>query len=56
MNYAAKTLPIKLEGAGNLMYNNIAEFMGNKEKCCGYEQIASHKFCEICGSRCVDTK
>ena len=32
MNCAAKTLPIKLEGAGNLMYNNIAEFMGTKKR------------------------
>ena len=30
MNHAAKTNSIKLEGAGCLMYNDIAEFMGEK--------------------------
>ena len=30
MNRAAKTIPIKLKGAGYLVYNDIAEFMGTK--------------------------
>ena len=32
MKCAAKKPPIKLEGAGCLMYNYIAEFMGTKRR------------------------
>ena len=32
MNFAVKKNPIKLEGAGCLMYNDIAEFMGTKRR------------------------
>ena len=46
MNCAAKRPPVKLEGAGNLMYNNIAEFMGHKEKDCACENISCRKIFE----------
>ena len=56
INRAAKKSPIKLEGAGCLMYNDIVDFRYTKIRIVAVNIYLAANFEKGWGSRCVDTK